>query len=459
MDEIKQMAKTVAQCIKGDTKKTKGYDTAATVKRIDGGTAYVSIPAGVPETPVKKTIDAKVGDTVQVHVENGTAWLVGNQTAPPTDDAEALVAKAVAKVADQNAAKAKTTADEAQQTANAVSGIANTALSQAQEAKQIADDTEQHFWFTETGTDTGAHITEVTQEEWSDPSDPNYQSGGNLLARSNGMAIRDGLDELATFNADSVQIGKTDDYNLQLYNSFLYFNTGSKTWGYLRQISDSITELDGISLMSNTAGNGNGYAYVDVSRGTNKSQVDIVASVHGSTYARVLLQKTSAGATVDITAKQGINFNTDTSTFTGDITASGDVTASGDITGANIGAKNWVAPSAVSCQSGKWYKVAEVTLDPGIWLIDCNALFPNTNATGTRQIRVTTATFTNGTTTAPASYGNITNDVIVGAATAQYPQSHFPVDISSETTFRLAAYQGSNTTMSVTGRMYATRIK
>lgn len=143
----------------------------------------------------------------------------------------------------------------------------------------------------------------------------------------------------------------------------------------------------------------------------------------------------------------------------GDVSITRNITAGGELTASNIGAKNWVAPSSVSCQSGKWYKVAEVTLDPGIWFIDCNAYFPKTNATGARQIRVTTGTFTNGTTTTPASYGNITNDIIMGANIAQYPQSHFPVDISSQTTFRLAAYQGSNTTMNVTGRMFATRIK
>ena len=141
------------------------------------------------------------------------------------------------------------------------------------------------------------------------------------------------------------------------------------------------------------------------------------------------------------------------------LTVTNDITAGGNITASNIGAKNWVAPSSVSCQSGKWYKVAEVTLDPGIWFIDCNALFPKTSATGTRQIRVTTENFTNGTTTRPESYGNITNDVLMGVNDVQYPQSHFPVDISSQTTFRLAAYQGSGSTMSVTGRMYATRIK
>lgn len=141
------------------------------------------------------------------------------------------------------------------------------------------------------------------------------------------------------------------------------------------------------------------------------------------------------------------------------LTVTNDITAGGNITATNIGAKNWVAPSSVSCQTGKWYKVAEVTLDPGIWFIDCNALFPNTNATGTRQIRVTTDTFTNGTTTIPGSVGNISVDILAGENTAQYPQVHFPVDISSQTTFRLAAYQGSGTTMNVTGRMYATRIK
>lgn len=141
------------------------------------------------------------------------------------------------------------------------------------------------------------------------------------------------------------------------------------------------------------------------------------------------------------------------------LTVTNDITAGGNITGTNIGAKNWVAPSSVSCQSGKWYKVAEVTLDPGIWFIDCNAYFPKKNTTGTRQIRVTTQTFSDGTTTMPGAYGNLGIDVQMGVNEVQYPQAHFPVDISSQTTFRLAAYQGSGSTMSVTGRMYATRIK
>lgn len=126
----------------------------------------------------------------------------------------------------------------------------------------------------------------------------------------------------------------------------------------------------------------------------------------------------------------------------------------------NVGQHLEHIPSATSCTSGRWFQVAYLTLPQGVWLIDCNALFPATNTTGTRQILVTTATSGyNNVTTAPASYGNITRDILQGINSAQYPQSHFPVDVSEETTFRLEAYQGSNTTMNVTGRMYATRLK
>lgn len=71
------------------TPQTQAYDTPATVTRIEGDTAWVHIPGGVDETPVKLTIAAKAGDTVQLRVGGGTAWLVGNRSAPPTDDTKA----------------------------------------------------------------------------------------------------------------------------------------------------------------------------------------------------------------------------------------------------------------------------------------------------------------------------------------------------------------------------------
>jgi len=76
--------------------KTSAYDTTATVRRIEDGVAWVHIPGGVDETPVKLTIAAHEGDKVQVRVGDGTAWLTGNGTRPPTDDALAELAKLTA---------------------------------------------------------------------------------------------------------------------------------------------------------------------------------------------------------------------------------------------------------------------------------------------------------------------------------------------------------------------------
>ena len=74
-------------------KTTSAYDVAATVTRIEDGIAWVHIDGGVDETPVKLTVAAHEGDTVQVRVGGGTAWLTGNGTRPPTDDALAGIAK------------------------------------------------------------------------------------------------------------------------------------------------------------------------------------------------------------------------------------------------------------------------------------------------------------------------------------------------------------------------------
>ena len=173
--------KDIMAALKESDKKPTAYDSTATVRRIEGQTAWVHIPGGVDETPVKMTIAAKVGDTVQVRVSGGQAFMVGNATAPPTDDTKAVnVEQSLTK------------------SVNIVKAVAN-------KAAKIAGNTNQYFWFTKTGTDTGAHITEIPQDQFlADPEN----GGGNLLARSNGIAIRDGDTELATFGSSLVEIGK-----------------------------------------------------------------------------------------------------------------------------------------------------------------------------------------------------------------------------------------------------------
>ena len=94
--------------------------------------------------------------------------------------------------------------------------IYNQALTNANEKSEsaitLAEGTNEHFW----NDNTGAHVTQITQDEWNDSSSPNYHSGGNTLITSEGMAIRDGVTELAVFGASGAQIGQADSSNISL---------------------------------------------------------------------------------------------------------------------------------------------------------------------------------------------------------------------------------------------------
>ena len=71
----------------------------------------------------------------------------------------------------------------------------------------------QHFWTEESGEHAGAHITEVEKDTFLE--DPN-RGGGNLLATSRGIAIRDGLDDLALFGADGMRIGRAEEKHIEV---------------------------------------------------------------------------------------------------------------------------------------------------------------------------------------------------------------------------------------------------
>ena len=96
--------------------KEKSCDTPAIVLRVDNDVVWVHIDGGADETPVNKTVNCEPGDTVQVRINNGSAFLVGNATAPPTDDKTANVAHFVAEQADIKAVKAEETATEVKET-------------------------------------------------------------------------------------------------------------------------------------------------------------------------------------------------------------------------------------------------------------------------------------------------------------------------------------------------------
>lgn len=129
IDKIKN---DIIEAMNASQKKTSAYDTEAEIVRVDGNTAWVHIAGGVSETPVALTINAKKGDKVQVRVTNGGAWIMGNATAPPTDDAKA-------DEADKKAAEAKYLAVDAADAAIKADIAAQDAVSSAETARTAAE--------------------------------------------------------------------------------------------------------------------------------------------------------------------------------------------------------------------------------------------------------------------------------------------------------------------------------
>lgn len=147
MSGLDSAIKDLIQAFKEFNKnKTSPYDTQAEVKRVEGNIAWVHIPGGVDETPVRMTVNAEVGDSVQVRVSGGDAFLVGNGTAPPTNDKKANQAlaniKTVSDIADaafMTLDEMRSAAEEAGTTLTQIYQDAVNAQESAEEAQESAD--------------------------------------------------------------------------------------------------------------------------------------------------------------------------------------------------------------------------------------------------------------------------------------------------------------------------------
>ena len=137
--------------------------------------------------------------------------------------------------------KLNTNIDNAQTTADGARVIAD-------EAKTIADDTAQFFWFTSSGDDTGAHISEKTRAEFE-----TAPSGGNLLARSNGIAVRDGLQELANFSESGIVVGDFFDVT----NGFTGLTYDNTTGVFTPAKGITAAQLSDLSAAVHTGDTGN----------------------------------------------------------------------------------------------------------------------------------------------------------------------------------------------------------
>lgn len=190
--------------------KESGSDYTGTVTRVDGNTAYVRLNGSdIMDTPAVMSIDAKVGDQVRVRIRNGKAWLTGNDTAPPTNDTKSI--------------------RQLQQAAEDSDKRVNKMQKAVDETAGLAANTNQYFWFTEEGSDTGAHVTEIPRKQFiADPEN----GGGNMLMRSNGLAIRNGLVELARMMSDGIQIGDDNGFRVVIGEDSIELLDSAGTTGF-----------------------------------------------------------------------------------------------------------------------------------------------------------------------------------------------------------------------------------
>lgn len=172
---LNEFVKEIASAMKQS--KTKAYDTVAKVLRVDEKTAYVHIDGGADETPAQMAINCKSGDTVKIRVSGGKAWLTGNLTSPPTDDTAAEKVKQSHEIFKKGTAKNF--------------GLQNEKIiNAAKTATNFID------YIDGVGLIVGDMRGNTLKQ--------------NTLLDSNGMAVRNGSNEIVRFGTAPIVITNTD---------------------------------------------------------------------------------------------------------------------------------------------------------------------------------------------------------------------------------------------------------
>lgn len=147
MNDLDYVVNKVLKVIRRDIRKntSDSYNTG-TVKRIDGNIAWVQYDEENPQvTPVVISgANCKKGDKVRIKNNNGTAFILGNDSNPPTDDAKAEHAQVTAEISGRTAEEAQTMASEAEQEAGRAKAAADSAEASATSAQASAENASEY---------------------------------------------------------------------------------------------------------------------------------------------------------------------------------------------------------------------------------------------------------------------------------------------------------------------------
>ena len=220
----------------------------ATVQQVDqDGTIWVQLPGSSKITPIKSTgANVAPGDVVLTELRGTNLCITENRTDPAVgSNAAREIAQAITAPAIRAAEIAKGIADE---------------------ARQVAEATGQHFW----DDDNGAHVTDVTREEWEtavddgfSDYDPSTKPYHNQLTNSLGILLRTALNNLvsitrsaiafydglgnsasnivARFGSDGAQIGKASAQHAVIGTDGLSVLDGNG--GYLQVNSVNVVDV------------------------------------------------------------------------------------------------------------------------------------------------------------------------------------------------------------------------
>ena len=303
-----EFADAIKAIVKPQTTRRK-----ATVQSVDkDGTVWVNLPGSSTVTPIQSTgANVSPGDTVLTELRGTSLHITENQTNPAIGENTARsIARQETQHAEAMAKQAQTIADEAQ---------------------AVAEATNQHFF----ADDNGAHITDVSQDEWTAAVADNFSDYGpttkpyhNQLLNSLGILLRTALNNLvsitrsaiafydgtgnnaanivARFGSDGAQIGKNDTNRLELgaaslraydADGNLYFNmTPDGLTADQIDVNDDLRQAllqvanlvigstDGTYISAN--GNhmsfmsgGNEVAYIDIDPSTNEAVFYMTRSI------------------------------------------------------------------------------------------------------------------------------------------------------------------------------------
>jgi len=211
MGDFERTVREFKRTLTGGRQKTAPLDIIGKVTRVEDGVAWVRFAGSeVGDTPVRMNIDCKEGDVVQVRSSDGKAWIVGNQSAPPTDDS-----------------KAKEVEQKTEKFAERIKSVEKV----AGDAEEVANAVNQKVWSDE----AGLHIADGNQDAAAER---------NSIWNSLGMLFRKGLNPiLGILTGDNPRVaiydgqGSGEEHEVASFGKEIIMNRGGRRFFTLRKKS------------------------------------------------------------------------------------------------------------------------------------------------------------------------------------------------------------------------------